>query len=203
MSAKENNGCVQTGCSIWILLSFVSVVIFFSSNNSVDEVEELTIENILHLTILESSKGDTKSANELNGKIMDKLKKEGIDPKEKLKKALQKNKYINSVKIKKVESEQDVDKIRISLILEKDGIKIPARIFFLVQQKSLLNYSLAKLIPIYSVILDPGNRSVEYKDQEAFVAIASLYDEKAIAEIIDGTIEAYNTQNKLPLQPTK
>ncbi len=177
MSDDNNPGCLQTGCAIWFLLCIVGVIVFFMSNNSINEVEECTFSDISYLLFMPASGGDAEY-NERHKKSTKALKKEeNIKVNDDLEDALDDNDFISDVKFEIHEQLSGADKVRVSVVLNNENLQIPAYMDFLVAPKSLFNVKLTKFMGLIdtAIILDGKTENLK-----SINFLRLIYDENAL-----------------------
>ena len=197
MSEEENPGCLAIGCSIWFLLSILTLIIYFIANDSIDAVQEISISDISYLTMIQSTGTGSNNAKKMNEMLMSEFEKLGIDTNKDLEDALSDNKYIKNVKFEvrdDVKVAKDVDTINVSFIVEKNNVEIPVTIMFLVQPKSLLDHNLTKFLMMVNVSIETSKGVIEYGDREAMTFISHLYHEDLLGQLIDELLAKLNNK---------
>jgi len=179
--SDNNPGCLQTGCGLWFLLCIVGLIVFFMSNNSINEVEECTFSDITYLLFMPASGGDAEY-NERHKNSTKALKKaEGIKVNDDLEDALDDNDFISDVKFEIHEQLPGADKVRVSMVLSNENLQIPAYMDFLVAPKSLFKLNLTKFMGLINTVVILDSKTENIKNIN-FLRL--IYDENALDSFI-------------------
>ena len=175
MGEEKPGGCLQVGCSLWIIGSIITLFIFFVSNNSIDKVQELSLDDIsYHLYMPANWSYMPKDQYENKHKyILSILEKDDINTDDELKDMLDDNKYLQNTSYSK-SNMSGADIITINTQLKGSNSPTSFEFNFIIKPKSLMRQNLTEFIGVYEVKITSGGKSFTLDDPDKILSLFAL-----------------------------
>jgi hypothetical protein len=183
MGEEKSGGCLQVGCALWVISSIITLLIFFISNDSIDEIQELTLSDVAYYTYMPSSWSymSQKQYENKHNHIVSLLKKDGIDVGDEIEDLFDDNKFLDNVSFSKEERKADrfainsVDIDIVTLSAEiSDKYKSKVKLRFIVKPKSFINKNFTELGGFAGVKINSEGKSLEIDDPDKIISFLAM-----------------------------
>ena len=182
MSDDKGKGCMGCGCLaigvvIYVIMSSIGIIIFFSSNDAIETVKDVPLKRLFWML----TDNISHSTTEYNG-LISIAEKAGIDLNEGLYDSLVVNPNISNIKFDENSIADNMVIVSVSMDMKKNKTKkIKIEMSFYVRPKSFLHMKFSKIETINEIIITDGNNPPTYLDRKNMILWLSLiYSKRSI-----------------------